>query len=121
MRILCVEDNQDTCELLTTLLGVSDLEAVAVSTAAEALRLMKAERFDLYLMDGRLPDADGVALCEQIRQVDKITPVVFFTGKAYESDREAALAAGADAYVIKPDTDTLVPTVKRLLEEARPR
>ena len=51
-RILCVEDDKDTCELLTAMLGFSDLGAVAVSTAAEALRMTGAERFSVY---GELP------------------------------------------------------------------
>ena len=114
-RILCVEDDEDTRELLTTLLGFSDLKAVAVRTAAEALRLMEAERFSLYVIDGQLPDAGGLSFCEQIRRVDKTTPVVFFTGKALEADREAGLLAGADAYVVKPDSSELIPTIKHLL------
>ena len=101
------------------MLGLSDIEAVAVPTMAEAVRLIGAERFDLYIIDGRLPDSDGAALCAEIRRADKATPVVFFTGKAHEADREAALLAGANAYVVKPDTDTLVPTVRLLLAESR--
>ena len=119
MRILCVEDNEDTCELLTVMLGLSDIEAVAVPTMAEAARLIRAGRFDLYVIDGRLPDSDGAALCVEIRRADKATPVVFFTGRAHEADREAALLAGANAYVVKPDIKTLVTTVRRLLEEGR--
>jgi CheY-like chemotaxis protein len=114
-RILCVEDDEDTRELLITLLGFSDLKAVAVRTAAEALRLMEAERFSLYVIDGQLPDAGGLSFCEQIRRVDKTTPVVFFTGKALEADREAGLLAGANAYVVKPDSSELIPTIKHLL------
>ena len=105
MRILCIEDNEDTRELLTTMLGLSDLEAVAVPAAAEALRLMEGEQFSLYIIDGQLPDVGGLSFCEEIRRVDKTTPVVFFTGKALEADREAALLAGANAYVVKPDAD----------------
>lgn len=119
MRILCVEDNEDTCELLTTMLGFADLEAVAVGTAAEALRLMEGERFSLYVIDGQLPDVGGLTFCEEIRRVDRTTPVVFFTGKALESDQEAGMLAGANAYVVKPDVGALVTTVRRLLEETR--
>jgi len=118
-RILCAEDDKDTRELLTTMLGCAGLGAVAVPTAAEALRLMESERFGLYVIDGELPGVGGLSFCEQIRRADKVTPVVFFTGRAYEEDREAGLRAGADAYVVKPDTDRLVPTVRRLLEESR--
>ena len=120
-RILCVEDDEDTRQLLTIMLGFSDLEAVAVPTAAEALGLMEVERFSLYVIDEQLPDAGGFSFCEDIRRVDKATPIVFFTGKAFESDREAGMSAGANAYVVKPDAGELIPTIKRLLEEARGR
>jgi len=81
--------------------------------------LMEEERFSLYVIDGQLPDVGGLSFCEESRRKDKTTPVVFFTGKAYESDREAGMLAGADAYVVKPDAGELVPTVRRLLEETR--
>ncbi len=119
MRILCVDDNEDTCEMLTTMLGFADLESVAANTAAEAFRLMESERFSLYVIDGQMPDLGGLSFCEEIRQADKTTPIVFFTGKAFEADREAALLAGANAYVVKPGADELIPTVRRLLEESR--
>ena len=79
---------------------------------------MEGERFSLHVIDGQLPDVGGLTLCEEIRRADKDTPVVFFSGKAYEEDREAGLRAGANAYVVKPDTGTLVQTVRRLLGES---
>ncbi len=119
MRILCVDDDADTCELLTTMLAISDLEAVAVPDAAAALRLMATEQFSLYIMDSQLPDMGGLTFCQEVRKVDQLTPIVFFTGKAYQADRDAGLRAGANAYLIKPDMSEIVPTVKRLLAEAR--
>ena len=116
-RILCVDDNEDTCELLTTLLGAADLEAVSVPGADEALRLMESERFDLYVLDGELPGVSGLTLCQQIRAVDAHTPIVIFSGHGLDSHREAGMLAGANAYLVKPDVTELVPTVKRLLEE----
>lgn len=102
-RILCVEDDADTRQLLTIMLRLSGLESIAVSTAAEALGLMEEERFSLYVIDGQLPGIGGLSFCEEIRRVDKITPVVFFTGNAFEADREAGMLAGANAYVVKPE------------------
>jgi DNA-binding response OmpR family regulator len=118
MRILCVEDNKDTCELLTALLGIADLEAVAVPDAASALELIAREQFSLYIIDGQMPNVGGFSFCEEIRRVDKITPIVFFTGKGFEADREAGMLAGANAYIVKPDIQEIIPTVRRLLEEA---
>jgi len=119
MRILCLDDDADIGELLITMLDVSNLEAVAVRDAATALRLMETEQFSLYIIDGELPDVGGLTFCQKIRAVDQTTPIVFFTGKGYQADREAGMLAGANAYLVKPDLSEVVSTVKRLLEKAR--
>ena len=117
-RILCVDDEEDTRNLLEHLLGYADLEAIAVPDTEAALRLIAREQFSLYIIDSQLPGVSGLGLCEQIRRRDEKTPVIIFSGHAYPADREAGLRAGANAYLVKPDTVALVPTVRRLLAEA---
>ena len=117
MRILCVDDDDDTCFLLTTLLGRSGLEAVCVPDSTAALRLIAGEQFSLYVIDGQLPGVSGLTLCEQIRALDRQTPVIIFSGHGHVSDRAAGLHAGANAYIVKPSIEILIPTVKRLLNE----
>jgi two-component system phosphate regulon response regulator PhoB len=116
-RILCVDDDQDTRDLLTTMLGSSGLEAICVRDVAGALRLMETGRFSLHVLEAATPGVSGLEFCEDIRRVDKNTPVVFFSGRALDSDREAGRRAGANAYVVKPDVSELVSTVQRLLDE----
>ncbi|HEX7175160.1 MAG TPA: response regulator [Pyrinomonadaceae bacterium] len=117
-RILCVDDDGDTRYLLKILLDRSDLETVCVGNVAAALRLMGTEQFRLYVIDGQLPGVSGLTMCEEIRRRDRQTPIVIFSGQAYADDREAGLRAGANVYIVKPDTGQLVPAVRRLLEEA---
>jgi DNA-binding response OmpR family regulator len=117
-RVLCVEDDADTREMLKTKLGLSDFEAVVAQDAGAALRLMGSERFDLYVLDGGLRGVDGLSLCEQIRVSDAHTPIIIFSGHAFASDIEAGMLAGANAYLVKPDSSELVPTIRRLLEAA---
>jgi DNA-binding response OmpR family regulator len=119
MRILCVDDDEDTRFLLEHLLEYSELEAIAVQDSEAALILIEKEHFALYIIDGQLPGISGMGLCEQIRQLDQKTPIIIFSGHAYESDRAAGMLAGANVYLVKPDTSKIIPTVKRLLEEAR--
>lgn len=115
-RVLCVDDDEDTCSMLCGLLGLVGWEVATASTAAEALKLIAGERFDLYLLDNWLPGGSGVELCREIRRSDPSTPVVFYSGAGLDSEREAALDAGAQAYLIKPcDAAALVETVRRLL------
>ena len=116
-RILCIDDNADTCELLTTMLRRSDLEAVSAPGVDEALRMMEGDRFSLYVVDGQMPGVSGLTPCERIRAADAHTPVVIFSGHATAGDIEAGMLAGANAYVVKPDLMELVSTVKRLLSE----
>ena len=116
LRILCVEDDADTRELLTMALGHHGLEAVCVPEVAAALSLMSKEKFRLYILDGQLPRVSGLSLCQQIRSADKITPIVIFSGHCREADRAAGMSAGADAYIFKPDMSDIFPAIKRLLE-----
>jgi DNA-binding response OmpR family regulator len=119
MRILCVDDDEDTRALLAHLLDYSDLEAIAVQDTVSALRLIEKEKFSLYIIDGQLPGVSGIGLCEEIRKLDKKTPVIIFSGHAFDSDRKAGMLAGANVYIVKPHISEVVPAVRRLLEEAR--
>jgi DNA-binding NtrC family response regulator len=116
-RILCVDDDEGTCELLTTMLGLSDLEAISAPSIDEALRKIKSEKFSLYILDSQMPGVTGLSLCEQIREFDQDAPIIIFSGHARQKDLDAAMRAGANAYLIKPDTSKLVDTVKRLLRD----
>ena len=117
-RVLCVEDDADTRDMLKMMLGFSDIEAVLAPDAEAALRLMGRERFGLYVLDGGLRGGKGLSLCEQIRVSDTRTPIVIFSGRAFESDIEAGMLAGATAYLVKPDSSELIPTIRRLLKAA---
>jgi DNA-binding response OmpR family regulator len=101
--------------MLVTLLRHELLEAKAVGTAAQAISSIQTERFDLYLLDSRLPDLDGFDLCRRIRDVDQETPILFFSGAARETDQKKALDAGANAYVIKPEIPILIETITQFV------
>ena len=120
-RALCVEDDEDSRELLIALLRQALIEAQAVGTALQAISSIQTERFDLYLLDSQLPDVDGFDLCRQIRDFDTDTPILFFSGAAYEADKKRGIEAGANAYVIKPDFDTLLGTIKQFVSRAEKR
>lgn len=119
-RILYAEDDADTRELVTLIFERQGLEVVATEIADEALSLARTEHFDLYLVDNWMPGVSGVSLCEQLREFDRHTPVLFYSAAAYETDRERARLAGAQGYLVKPvDGDELVATVLGLIAESR--
>ena len=117
-RVLCVEDDEDTRDMLKTRLGLSDFDVVVAPDMDTALSLMERQRFSLYVLDGGLRGHNGLSLCEQIRASDAQTPIVIFSGHAFASDIEVGMRAGANAYLVKPDSSELVPTIRRLLEAA---
>ena len=114
-RILCVDDDEDSRVMLVTLLKHAFIEAKAVGTAAQALSLIQAEHFDLYMLDGWLPEIDGFELCRRLRAFDSRTPILFFSGAAYEADKKKGFEAGADDFVIKPNISKLVRSIKQFM------
>ena len=114
-RVLCVDDDEDSRVMLVTLLRLALIEAKAVGRPAQALSLIQSEPFDLYLTDARLPEIDGFELCRRIRDIDPITPIIFFSGAASAADKKKGIGAGANAYVIKPDLDGLLSTIKQFV------
>jgi DNA-binding response OmpR family regulator len=104
--------------MLQVLLSDSDYEVQTAATIEEAASLANESDFDLYVLDKRLPDGTGMDLCQILNQITPGIPCIFYTGDAYEIHRTEAMAAGAAAYVAKPDIDQLVNTVHRLLSQA---
>jgi DNA-binding response OmpR family regulator len=118
-RVLCVDDDRDACEMLSVLMRTYGIDATCAQSAAEAWPLIRAKSFDLYMLDGWLPKLDGFDFCRRIRESDSETPILFYSGAAYDTDKQKGLAAGANAYVVKPDIDGLIETTVQLIAKAR--
>jgi len=116
-RILCIDDHEDTSEMLKLLLIQEDYEVVTAVTMQEALRLATSQDFDLYVFDKHLPDGSGLELCANLTKATPSVSCLVYSGDAYEIHRTEALAAGADDYVVKPDIEGLIESVRKLLSE----
>jgi DNA-binding response OmpR family regulator len=116
-RILCIDDHEDTSEMLKLLLAQEDYEVMTAMSVREAVLLAQTHDFDLYVFDKHLPDGSGLELCATLNELSPDVPCIFYTGDAYDIHRVEALAAGADAYVAKPDIDGLIENVQRLLAD----
>lgn len=115
-RILLVEDHKDTCEFLVVLLAHSQYQVETASTISEALKLVETHPFGLFIFDSLLPDGSGVELCRRVRKFNQRTPIIFYSGLAYETDITNALEAGAQAYLVKPvDLTELMEAVENLI------
>jgi len=115
-RILFVDDHEDTRLLVPTVLGAQGYETVTAQSLREAFSLATSEAFDLFLLDFRYTDGTGKELCEKIREFDKKTPVLFFSGSHPQVQQEA-LSCGAQGFVLKPDFDTLRSEIQRVLHQ----
>ena len=114
-RVLCIDDHEDTSEMLKLLLSHEDYEVVTAVSCAAATTLATSQEFDLYVLDRHLPDGSGLELCQSLGKVTPGVPCIFYSGDAYDIHRSEALAAGADDYVAKPDIDGLIESVRQLL------
>jgi len=101
--------------MLELLLAKEDYEVETAGTMEDACRLAERKQFDLYVLDRRLPDATGLELCQRLQELTPGVPCIFYSGDAYELHRREAIAAGAAAYVAKPDIDGLIDAVQKLL------
>jgi CheY-like chemotaxis protein len=113
--VLCVDDHRDTSEMLQLLLAEEDYEVQTAATVEEACSMAGQKSFDLYVLDKRLPDGTGLELCEKLNEITPGVPCIFYSGDAYEIHRREALAAGAAAYVAKPNIEALIEAVHELL------
>jgi signal transduction histidine kinase/DNA-binding NarL/FixJ family response regulator len=125
-RILVVDDEADSRDLLLQLLASWGARPAGAGSAREALALAARERPDLLVSDIAMPGEDGCSLVQELRRSERSLgqlpiPAVALTAFARPEDRRRVLAAGFDAHVAKPvEPDDLLDTLKRLLER-RPR
>ena len=121
--ILVVEDNVDAQFITTSVLRHVGYDVVKAGSVEEAQRLARNHPPDLVLLDCRLPDGDGLELAQRWRHDVAMAPVpiIVLTAFSARQDVEAALLAGADAFLVKPCTnEALLAQVERLIGTARP-
>jgi two-component system OmpR family response regulator len=115
-RILCVDDNSDTCVLVSTLL--KDYDVTPAYSVADAIKRATADRYDLHLLDYHLPDGTGLELCLMLRAFDRDTPMLFATSTSSIKERQV-ITAGAQGLVrtgVPSFVDELPARVSQLLK-----
>jgi CheY-like chemotaxis protein len=121
VKILCADDSQDNCELLSFVLSEAGYEIEIAGTIVQALQLAQRREFGLYLIDLAFPDGSGLELIKNLRQIDPAVPIVVCSGNTQETAQNQALQAGAKLFLLKPiDTDTLATTIAEVLRRSQP-
>ena len=113
-RILFVDDHDDTRFMVKVWLTRFNYEVATAENMASGIHLAQSESFDLYVFDTRLPNGSGTELCEKIREFDRQTPIIFYSGDTPERLRSGS-TCGAQDYVMKPELDGLQKAIFRAM------
>jgi two-component system, OmpR family, KDP operon response regulator KdpE len=115
LQILIVEDDDDTSEVVKTLLKDVGYDTIVVDNGEDALVEINTLSPDLVLLDINLPDINGLEILRTVRQ-QSFLPMIVISGYGKERDRVVALEAGADDYMSKPfSPEELIARVRALL------
>jgi PAS domain S-box-containing protein len=119
-RVLVAEDNPVNQRVVSLMLKKLFIEVDLARDGREALNMFTSQSYDCVLMDGQMPEMDGLEATRQIRELEqreqrKRTPIVALTANALPGDREMFLAAGMDEYLTKPiRSGDLIATLSRM-------
>lgn len=122
LDILLAEDQPVNQKLMTAIMERLGHRLTVAANGVEAVRRMRAGRFDLILMDIQMPELDGILTTKVIRSADepwRNIPIVALTAHAMDGHRQAYLAAGMNGFVSKPfRMDVLIGEMARVMNEA---
>lgn len=119
-KILVVDDEFDTIQLLKSRLEANHYEVLSASDGNKALELARREKPSLMILDCMLPGMDGIQVCSALKKDPKYSsiPIILFTAKAQQKDMDAGLEAGANAYLTKPiEPKLLLEKIHQLLSQ----
>lgn len=115
LKILIVEDDLETAEVVCDLLNNAGYDTTSVDTGETALGMISDE-YDLVVLDINLPDMSGLEVLRRARSHSYVQPMIMLSGYGRYHDRVVALEDGADDYMSKPfSPEELVARVKAIL------
>ena len=102
-KILLVDDDADLREALSEQLVLTeDFDVFEAGTGADAIDKVRAQAYDLVILDVGLPDTDGRELCKRMRKLNVKCPIIMLTGHDSDADTILGLDSGANDYMTKP-------------------
>ncbi len=118
-RVMIVEDNELNMKLFHDLLEARGYEILQTRDGMEALKMARAEKPDLILMDIQLPEVSGLEVTKWLKEDDdlKAIPVIAVTAFAMKGDEEKIREGGCEAYIAKPiSVSNFLATVEQFLK-----
>lgn len=120
MKILIVEDDRTTVNLLTRALDAHNYTFNTAGDGETALQLAQTYDYDLILLDVMIPKLDGISVCRELRLSGYQMPILLLTALDSSVDRVQGLEAGADDYVVKPfNLQELIARIRALLRRGK--
>lgn len=117
-KILVIDDEETTVQLISILLERRGYEVIKAYRAEDGLRKAYRTHPDLVLLDIMMPNMDGWEVCRRLRELSDV-PIIFLTARSEIRDVVKGLEMGADDYIVKPyDNDELIARVKAHLRRA---
>ena len=116
VRVLLVDDHEDTNRSLVLLLGRRGYKVRAATSLHDAQELAEREEFDVLVCDMSLPDGNGLELLGRLRQRPPVHGGIVLSGYNDDEDLERSQAAGYKAHLAKPvDVSKLDETIRRIV------
>ena len=119
-KIVLVEDEPDILKTLQVFLQSEGFQVLTAVDGIQGLNMAREEEPDLIILDIMIPKLDGYKVCAMLKLDEKYKriPIVMFTARAQEADKEIGKGVGADAYITKPfNPETLLTTIKELIKK----
>ncbi|MDD2943619.1 MAG: response regulator, partial [bacterium] len=124
LRILLAEDNDINQQITTRILNSHGHDVYVATNGLEVLQMLENDKFDLIVMDVRMPKMGGIEAIREIRSRENTRgiPIIALTARAVMGDKEQILAAGADFYLPKPARakdllDTVYRAVRTIMDK----
>jgi len=121
-KILVIEDDPATSRLVDYSLRHEGYQVITSSNGLEGIRKAHSESPDLVILDVMLPGMDGFEICHRLRSEPATAglPILMFSAKAQEIDKDTGIKVGADDYLTKPSAPAeIVSRVEKLLAKKK--
>lgn len=108
ISVLIVDDEKPVLKAVSAVLKRENIDATCAASSKEALELLNTRSFDIILLDIMMPEQDGFSLLKTLRENQMLTPVILLSGREEDAAQVEGLGLGADDYMTKPFSKTVL-------------